>query len=165
MSSATEAEPGPAPKKKKRLLPLCLLFVVLAGAGAGGAWYMGYLPGMGSAEASTHEAAEEHPEPKKSLYVDMPDMIVNLAADDRRLHFMKAKFAFEVGGEEDKAAIEAMSPKILDAAQLYLRALKVDEVSGSEGMQRLKDELRARVNLIVAPVEVEDVLFKELLVQ
>ena len=56
-------------------------------------------------------------------------------------------------------------PRVLDGFQLYLRALTLDDVQGATGMQRLKEELTARVNLAVAPVTVTDVLLKEMLVQ
>ena len=56
-------------------------------------------------------------------------------------------------------------PRVLDGFQLYLRALTLDDVQGAAGMQRLKEELTARVNLAVAPVAVTDVLLKEMLVQ
>ena len=41
-------------------------------------------------------------------------------------------------------------PRVMDSFQLYLRALTLDEVQGAAGMQRLKEELTARVNLAVA---------------
>ena len=50
--------------------------------------------------------------------------------------------------------------------QVYLRELRVeDELSGSAGVYRLKEELLARVNAAVEPINVTDVLFKEMLVQ
>ena len=56
-------------------------------------------------------------------------------------------------------------PRVMDSFQLYLRALTLDDVSGSAGMQRLKEELTARVNLLTAPTPVRTVLLKEMLVQ
>jgi flagellar FliL protein len=56
-------------------------------------------------------------------------------------------------------------PRVMDSFQLYLRALTVDELNGPSGMQRLKEELTARVNLAIEPIRVDDVLMKEMLVQ
>ena len=54
----------------------------------------------------------------------------------------------------------------MDSFQLYLRALTLDEVQGAAGMQRLKEELTARVNLAVAADAASSaVLLKEMLVQ
>ena len=49
--------------------------------------------------------------------------------------------------------------------QVYLRELRVEDLSGSAGVYRLKEELLARVNAAVEPINVTDVLFKEMLVQ
>ena len=56
-------------------------------------------------------------------------------------------------------------PRVMDSFQLYLRALTVEEVRGAAGMQRLKEELIARVNLAIEPTQVSAVLLKEMLVQ
>jgi flagellar FliL protein len=56
-------------------------------------------------------------------------------------------------------------PRILDNFQVYLRELRLDDLRGSAGMYRLREELLARVNAAVAPVKVRDILFKEMLVQ
>jgi flagellar FliL protein len=56
-------------------------------------------------------------------------------------------------------------PRIVDNFQVYLRELRVDDLQGSAGMYRLREELLRRVNLAVRPARVKDVLFKEMLVQ
>ena len=61
--------------------------------------------------------------------------------------------------------IAAMMPRIIDNFQIYLRELRVEDLRGSDGIYRLREELLARVNAAVAPVKVTDVLFKEMLVQ
>ena len=61
--------------------------------------------------------------------------------------------------------IEEMMPRIVDNFQVYLRELRVEDLKGSAGMYRLREELLKRVNVAVAPVKVNDVLFKEMLVQ
>ena len=41
----------------------------------------------------------------------------------------------------------------------------MEDLRGSAGIYRLREELLARVNTAVRPVQVRDVLFKEMLVQ
>ncbi len=69
--------------------------------------------------------------------------------------------------EDQKGAdgVKALMPRVLDSFQMYLRALTVEEVQGSAGMQRLKEEMTARVNLAIEPERVRDVLVREMLVQ
>ena len=56
-------------------------------------------------------------------------------------------------------------PRIVDNFQVYLRELRVEDLRGSSGLYRLREELLQRVNAAAAPAKVTDVLFKELLIQ
>ena len=56
-------------------------------------------------------------------------------------------------------------PRVVDQLQTYLRELRVEDLSGSASMFRLKEEIIRRVNLAVEPVKVKDVLFREMIVQ
>ena len=53
----------------------------------------------------------------------------------------------------------------MDVFQTYLRELRPTDLSGSAGLFRLKEELTRRVNLAIAPNQVNAVLFKEILIQ
>jgi flagellar FliL protein len=99
------------------------------------------------------------------LFVDLPDLLVNLRSDGKRLRFLKLRVALEVESEKAGDGVKALTPRVMDSFQMYLRALSVDEVQGSGGMQKLKEEMMARVNLAIEPHRVSDVLFKEMLVQ
>ena len=46
-----------------------------------------------------------------------------------------------------------------------LRELRIEDLQGSAGMYRLREELLRRVRAATAPAKVRDVLFKEMLVQ
>ena len=56
-------------------------------------------------------------------------------------------------------------PRILDSYHMYLRAIRPEELQGSEGVYRIKEELLARTNDAIRPAQVRDVLVRELLVQ
>ncbi len=58
-----------------------------------------------------------------------------------------------------------MMPRIIDNFQVYLRELRVEDLKGSAGMYRLREEMLIRVSAAVAPAKINDVLFKEMLVQ
>ena len=98
-------------------------------------------------------------------FVDMPDLIVNLQSESPRLRYLKLRLSLEVADAPAAEAVKLLMPRVMDSFQLYLRALTLDDVQGSAGMQRLKEELTARVNLAVAPTPVSTVLLKEMLVQ
>ena len=61
--------------------------------------------------------------------------------------------------------IQTTMPRVMDAFQTYLRELRPEDLRGSAGLYRLREELLARVNTSAQPAKVTDVLFKEMLVQ
>jgi flagellar protein FliL len=96
----------------------------------------------------------------------LPSMLINLRTTGRRTSFLKVTISLEVkGNEENKKEMDQLKPRIVDQFQTYLRELEVDDLQGSAGLQRLKEELLDRVNSVTAPIKVQNVLFGELLVQ
>lgn len=121
--------------------------------------------GAHDATATHGEASAEHAAPHP-VFFDIPDILVNVASGDKPA-FLKLSVSLELEGEgeEAKAAIEPVVPRVVDQMQTYLRELRVEDLSGSAAMFRLKEELLRRVNLAVEPVKVKDVLFREMIVQ
>ena len=136
---------------------------------AGGAFYV-FL--SGAPEENTEEAAAQavpagpaNPLPAQVTFFDIPDIIVNLQTPDTSQSYLKLSVALELEKPDLKAAIEPVLPRVVDQFQSYLRELRVEDVRGSAGVMRLKEELLRRVNLAVAPTPVRDVLLKEMIVQ
>ena len=160
-----ELEAGSKPAGRKKLLMIALPILLLGGGGAG-MWFSGLADSLlGKDEAV--EVAEEHAaEPEHgNIYYELPQMLVNLSTSGRRTSFLKIVVSLELTSEEDKAALEPALPRIIDNFQVYLRELRVEDLRGSAGLYRLREELLFRVNVAVSPVRVTDVLFKEMLVQ
>ncbi len=157
-----EAE-AEAPKKggKKKLL-LIALPLLLGGAGAG-VWFSGLLGGAPPPEQASGEPAP--PPPRLPAFVQVPDITANLNAAGRRPTFIRLRSQIEVLGQEDAAALQASLPRIVDLFTTYLREMRPEELRGSAGTHRLREELMARANIIAHPVRVTDVLFQEILVQ
>ena len=100
------------------------------------------------------------------LFLPLPEMLVNLNSTDRRRpNYLKMSVALELQTAEDEARIQAMMPKIIDEMQVYLRELRVDDLRGSAGLHRLREEMTVRVNKGIAPARVNQVLFQQMLVQ
>lgn len=119
-------------------------------------------------EAAAHgEGAAAHEEGSHPVFYDVPDILVNVSAGGDKPAFLKLSVSLELEGEGEaaKAAIEPVVPRVVDQLQTYLRELRVEDLSGSAAMFRLKEELLRRVNLAVEPVKVKDVLFREMIVQ
>ena len=141
-----EGSPKKQGGKKKLLLFVALaLFLVVGGA--------------------DETAAEETTDPVEVVFFDLPEILVNLNTSGRKSTFLKIRVSLELENAEDVARIEAVMPRIIDNFQVYLRELRVEDLKGSAGMYRLREELLTRVTLAAAPSKVSDVLFKEMLVQ
>lgn len=149
--------------KKQILLFIVLPLIVLIGVGAG-LYFGGFIGGHAAEEVAK---TEETGEAKKStgIFYDLPDIIVNLSTAGRKPRFLKISASMELAKQEDVAAIEKLLPRVLDHFQTYLRELREEDLRGSSGIYRLRLELLARVNAAANPIEVNDILFREILVQ
>jgi flagellar FliL protein len=164
---AADATAAGAPRKKwngKRLVmfigaPVFLLMCAVLGTMFSG--ILDPLLGLDKQEA----AVEKKVEKKATVFFDVPELLVNLNTTGTRSSFLKITVSLELEKAEDIPRIKDVMPRILDNFQVYLRELRLDDLRGSAGMYRLREELLARVNAAVAPVKVRDILFKEMLVQ
>lgn len=152
-------------KLKKVLLFIVLPVLVLIGAGAG-AYFSGaadaLMAKLGFGQEPEPVAVEA---PKTGLYYDLPDMLVNLNTSGRKQSFLKIRVSLELPDAAAVQQVEAAMPRVIDQFQVYLRELRVEDLQGSAGMYRLREELLIRVSAAVKPAKVSDILFKEMLVQ
>lgn len=104
--------------------------------------------------------------PEHITYYEMPELLVNIqTSSSKRKPYLRLAVKFEIHDPEAVKTLDLIKPRIIDAFQVYLRELRVDDLEGSTGSQRLKEELLKRVNTVAAPVKVIDVLFQVFVVQ
>ncbi|TBW33490.1 flagellar basal body-associated protein FliL [Siculibacillus lacustris] len=159
-SGAEDGEGEGGSSKKKLFIMIGAGVGALVVLGGAGAFFMGAFSSK-PAVADAHHAEVV----KTTMYVDLPDITVNLSSTDQRAAFLKVKVSLEVS---DKATVEKITPalpRVLDAFQIYLRELRVSDLDGSAGLYRVKEELQRRINTAIHPARVDAVLFKEILVQ
>jgi flagellar FliL protein len=159
----TKPDDKPPAKSGKRKKLLLLAPVVLLLGGGAGLWFTGILPKMLGMKHD--EPKEETAKPAAPIYVDMPDMVANLNGDPRRPSYLKLQSRLEVSKAEDVEKVKQAMPRLLDLFQTYLREMRPEELRGSAGTYRLREELIARANVAVTPAKVTDVLFTQLLIQ
>lgn len=158
--STEEAAGGEAPAKSKlKLIIIAVAAVALLGGGGAGGYFMFF-------KKKDHDKVAEAPPPPKPVFVDMPEVLVNLnAGPGERTQYLKIKVVLEVKDAPVVAQITPNLPRMVDIFQTYLREVRPIDLQGSAGMFRLKEELTRRVNTTIAPSQVSAVLFKEILVQ
>jgi flagellar FliL protein len=160
--------------KRKLILfvgvPLVVVILAVAGAVVMG---IGPFGGGEDEEVATEESHGEDGEHGGAGgaghvgFYELPQMTVNLNTTDGTTAFLRMTVSLEIANDtpENRAQLDSMLPRVLDNFQVYMRELRLDDLSGSAGLFRLKQEMLSRINRAVEPVQVSDVLFSELLVQ
>jgi flagellar FliL protein len=159
-----DAEATSQPSKKKFALPPLKFLIIggaalllLAGGGAGA-----YLTLFKDKQA----AAADAPVARPFVFVDLPEIVVNLAnTGGERTQYLRIKVVLELPEQKMVEQIQPVMPRVMDAFQTYLRELRASDLDGSAGLYRLKEELTRRVNASISPSRINAVLFKEIIVQ
>jgi len=159
---AAEGEAAPKKSKKKLIIISAAVAVLVLGGGAGAAFFLMHKSSNAdkSKDASIADDAK-----KASVYYSLGDLLVNLSGEGKHPNFLKVKISLELADEKDLPLMDAIKPRIVDNFQVYLRELRIEDLRGSAGMYRLREELLMRVTEAAAPVRIRDVLFQEMLVQ
>jgi flagellar FliL protein len=165
----------------KKKLPMNLIIiaaaVVLVLGGGGGAAFMLLGP---KAPPPAHKlppkpkaAKDGKPDPDAPVVADgpdgvvfytLPDIVVNMETPDGKPTFLKLKLTFELPDHDTADVLDPEMPRLQDMFQTFLRELRPEDLSGSEGTFALRMELQRRVNLLIAPSKVNSVLIEEMLI-
>jgi flagellar FliL protein len=146
------------PKSKFKLIVMILGILAMLGGGAASYFFF--------FKSHDDEHHAEAPKAKPPVFVDVPDMLVNLTGNPgERVQYLKVKVVLELKDEKQIEEIKPTMPRVTDIFQTYMRELRPADLNGSAGLFRLKEELTRRVNNAVAPIKVSAVLFQEIVVQ
>ena len=146
----------------KKALLLILGPILLAGGGAG-IYFSGILDEKAEETAQPKEIVS--PVPQKSIYFDLPEMLVNLNSVGPRPSFLKLRASLELEKGTDTLLLTILKSRIIDKFQVYVRELRLNDLRANGGLIRLQEELRAEINKAVSPVKIKHVLFRNRLVQ
>lgn len=181
-----EGEEGEGGKPKKKL-PMRLMLIagaaalVVVGGGGAGAFFL--LKPKPEAAAGK-DGAKKKPEKKKGdkdkkddktaalikegpdgvLFYTIPDVVVNMQTADGRPTFLKLKLTLELPDQATVDELEPNMPRLQDMFQTFLRELRPEDLSGSQGSYQLRMEILRRVNLVIAPSKANAVLIEEMLI-
>jgi flagellar FliL protein len=158
-------QPIVSPKKsKKKLIIIAAAVVLLLAMAGGGAFFVLHKKGADKQDEAI--ALDEHGNPiNKTVYYTLPEFLINLNSSGKSSVFLKTTVVLEVAKPTDVPLIESSLPRLVDSINTYLRELRSSDLAGSAGIQRLREEILLRVNKTIAPTQINDVLFKEIVVQ
>lgn len=178
IDAAGEGESGGTKGKKGLIIIAAIVLLLLIGGAA--AYFLVFAKDDSAKpkdKAAVEESAEEGGEhgegegegkataSKGPFYFDMPEFLVNLNTSGKQVSFLKMKVTLELKKKTDMKVVEGFMPRITDSFNTYLRELRPTDLAGSAGMYRLREELLLRINQAIAPAKVENILFKEVVVQ
>jgi len=102
--------------------------------------------------------------PDGVTYFTLPDTLANIQTTTGKATYLKLKLTFEVSDTETVDLLQESLPRIDDVLQGFLRELRPEDVTGSQGNYQLRLEILRRVNLIIAPHKINAVLIEEMLI-
>ncbi len=179
-------------RRKKKLLLIVLLVLMLVGGALIGTFVVPALTQPEEAVEEEHsDEEEEHGEEEHGdeaddhgdesddhgedgdghgaaagpAFLELPEFVVDLHGTGRRTNFLKLRLSLQVESEAERVKLEKLLPRIIDKFHIYLRELRVQDLRGSAGLYRLREELLTRANAVSDPIVISDVLFQEMLVQ
>lgn len=156
-----EAPDAARPRRSKLPLVLGLALAALGGAGGFAAVRLGLLGGEAPPGEAAAAAAELPPLPP-AAFVPLTPIVVNLpGSGDRRF----LRFAAQV--EVDPAYLEevaALTPRIVDVLNGYLRALEVSDIEDPGALLRLRSQMLRRAQVVAGGDRVRDLLVMEFVV-
>jgi flagellar FliL protein len=147
----------PPKRSKKKLLIIIAAALLVLGAGGGFGAYM-FLGGEGPADGETAAVVDTTP----PVFYDMPEIVIRL--DGGQGPYLKLATVLDLAPEHTPDQMKAIEPRLLDMMQTYLIELKPDDIKGTAGMYRVRQELLRRVNDVV-PGSTKDILFKTIILQ
>lgn len=180
-----EGVEGEAPAKKKLPLKMLLIagaaaLVVLGGGGTAAFVFLKPKPDEAHAEKGKEKKKAKKKEEKGKegekgaaviregpdgvVFYTLPDVVVNMQTADGRPTFLKLKLTLELPDEGAVEELDPNMPRLQDMFQTFLRELRPEDLSGSQGSYQLRMEILRRVNLVIAPSKANAVLIEEMLI-
>jgi flagellar basal body-associated protein FliL len=156
-------------RRGKLLLLVVGLLVVLGGL-AGGLYVTGAL---GKIMGTTAPVAAVEPAPKAdgkptalTGFFDLPEILVMLDPKGAKHRSLLRMLISAQAESQDKAnQIHDYQPRLLDTTQSYLRTLSIEDIRGPGKQNQIRAELLKRFNAVLTPLEIQQVLFREVAIE
>jgi flagellar FliL protein len=110
------------------------------------------------------EHAEKTPPPAGSPTLKLPDFTVRLRNPEAD-RYARITFEVQVAAEADKATIESRLPQVRDAFLSYLSDRTLEELRGSEGIEKIKQALLDKMPAAAPGAKVLAIFVTDMVVQ
>lgn len=153
-----ESDVVAAKRKRFRIIAAVVALLLLIAGGLG--YYF-----LVMQHGDTEKKVPEDKSAEAAIYVPAPEMIVNLRTPDGQSAFLKINFAIAAHDEAAGEMLKERMPDIRDALQPFLRELRPEDLAGSAGVFRIKEEMTRRVKDRVGADKIDDILIQDLIQQ
>ena len=157
MAATADITGEDAPKKRsKKPLLIGLVLALLLGGGGFYATFSGLLLG-----ADEDQAKQSHaPGPLTGVaFVPLETIMISLGADSGSEHL---RFTAQLEVVDSAATdVAALSPRILDVLNTYLRAIDTASIEDPQSMARLRAQMLRRIQVVTGDGRVRDLLITE----
>lgn len=162
----TSEEKSSGKSGKKRLIIFGSISVLIVVAIAVSVFlYMRKGSGDEDAAEAGNEQKKETAGAKKSIAIyPLEPFIVNIH-DGPNLRYLKIKLEFEIASPGAKEEIDPFQAPLRDAILVLLSSKNLEEISVTDGKNKLRDEVMATVAKIVPPGKIMRVYFTDFVVQ
>ncbi len=98
---------------------------------------------------------------KITVFYDLPEVTTTLKPSNKKESAkLSVRLSLELNKVEDIKPVEALIPRIKDAVLSHTIELTDDDINSAAGLYWLKEELLYRINLLVHPVKINSLNFK-----
>lgn len=158
MTDAVADAPQEAPKSSK--MPL-IIGIVAALAGGGGGFYAVYSGLILGPESPDHvsEGSEKPDALPDVAFVEIDPMTISLSPASHGRH-LRFRAQLEVPSHS-AADVQTLLPRVVDVMNGYLRALETRDIENAAALTRIRAQLLRRVQIVVGPGRVNDLLIME----
>lgn len=155
------SEDAPRPRPRRKLMIIAGAVVLTVAAGGGAAFFLGAIPGLGS-EANSELDGEHAGVDEVLAFYELPEIVIRLEGGQGP--YLKIATVLDLSSPDYLEEVQAVEPRLVDVLQTYLVELDADDIRGSAGVSRVRQELLRRVNDTI-PHAARDILFKTLILQ
>jgi len=116
---------------------------------------------MGDVNPDSEKNAAEVLKAKSVTYLPIPELTINLKKTSSRSRTLTASFVLALENENVRKNVNHFIPMIQDQFHTFLREMDVSDLEGMAGIERVSQEMLIRINRVVAPFSVTDLLVQK----
>jgi len=156
----TEIADSPAPKPSKAPLLIGVVLALLLGGGGFYATFAGLVLAPATSDTAADPAAATPPPPAREMaFLPVDPITINLGQRGQARH-LRLVAQLEVVPAHN-AEVARLMPRIVDVMNTYLRAVDLPELEEPAALMRLRAQMLRRIQIVVGPGRVTDLLIME----